>query len=135
MRFGVPYGELATSTKKTITCAWLTQTSALDACSVFPRALTLPLDCSGTTKISILRNATSALIRRLREHEVGPDGVRACESVCPERAIKFVKELPKETGGSQYDVDLRTGTSWPSMMTYAVGATGNPGSEGSSAKK
>lgn len=69
------------------------------------------------------------------EHEVGPDGVRACESVCPERAIKFVKELPKETGGSQYDVDLRTGTSWPSMMTYAVGATGNPGSEGSSAKK
>lgn len=69
------------------------------------------------------------------EHEVGPDGVRACELVCPERAIKFVKELPKETGGSQYDVDLRTGTSWPSMMTYAVGATGNPGSEGSSAKK
>ena len=36
----------------------------LDACSVFLRALTLPLDCSGTTKISILRNATSALIRR-----------------------------------------------------------------------
>ena len=53
--------------------------------------------------------------------------------VCPERAIKFVKRTPQETGGSQYDVDLRTGTSWPSMMTYAVGATGNPGSEGSSA--
>ena len=69
------------------------------------------------------------------DHETGPDGIRACESICPERAIKFVTELPKDTGNTQYDIDMHTGTTWPEMMIFAEGSTGQPGSEGSSVKQ
>lgn len=68
------------------------------------------------------------------DHETGANGTHACESICPEVAIRFVTELPKDTGDSQYDIDMHTDTTWPSMMIYAEGSTGNPGSEGSSKK-
>lgn len=68
------------------------------------------------------------------DHETGSSGVRACESICPEVAIKYVTKLPEDTGNSQYDIDMHTDTTWPSMMIYAEGSTGNPGSEGSSKK-
>lgn len=62
------------------------------------------------------------------KHEGGPDGQRACESVCPMHAIKFTTELPVQTTGG-YDVDLRTGTPWTQIkFDGAVGATGVAGS-------
>lgn len=88
--------ELATSTKKTITCAWLTQTSALDACSVFPRALTFPLDCSGTTKISILRNATSALIRRFGNTRSDPMASAPVNRYALNAPLNSLKNSPRK---------------------------------------
>jgi len=61
------------------------------------------------------------------KHEGGIDGVRACESVCPMRAITFTKEIPAQSGAG-YDVDLRTGTPWDPRFAGAVGASGVPGS-------
>lgn len=61
------------------------------------------------------------------DHVGGPDGTRACEEVCPMRAISFTKEIPAQTGDG-YDVDLRTGTPWDPRFNGAVGATGVPGS-------
>ncbi len=40
--------------------------------------------------------------------EGGPNGKQACVSVCPNRAIKFTKEIPVQTGSTGYDVNLRT---------------------------
>lgn len=57
----------------------------------------------------------------------GPDGVRACESVCSMRAIKFTSEIPVQSDEG-YVVDLRTGTAWDSRFWGAVGATGVAGS-------
>lgn len=55
------------------------------------------------------------------DHEKGEAGTRACESVCPMGAIKFVTELPEaETGSEQYEVNLRDGTYWPSDMIMAT---------------
>lgn len=43
--------------------------------------------------------------------EGGADGQRACEAVCPMRAITFTKEIPVQNEAG-YDVDLRAGTPW-----------------------
>ena len=37
----------------------------------------------------------------------GPDGKQACIEVCPMRAIKLVKETPRQMGNAGYDVNLR----------------------------
>ena len=37
----------------------------------------------------------------------GPKGKQACVEVCPMRAIKLVKETPKQMGNAGYDVNLR----------------------------
>lgn len=66
------------------------------------------------------------------EHEGGIDGVRACESVCSMRAIKFTKFTPVQAD-TGYVVDLRTGTSWDPRFWGAVGASGVPGSGKSAA--
>ena len=63
----------------------------------------------------------------------GPEGKRACESVCPMRAISFTKDLPVQ-GDEGYYVDLHTGTPWDPRFYGAVGASGVPGS-GTTAKK
>lgn len=44
----------------------------------------------------------------------GPEGKRACESVCPMGAISFTKEIPSQRE-SGYDVDLRAGTPWKAL--------------------
>lgn len=67
------------------------------------------------------------------DKEGGPDGQRACESVCPMRAITFTKQVPIQSDEG-YTVDLRTGTAWDSRFWGAVGASGVPGS-GQTAKK
>lgn len=60
-------------------------------------------------------------------------GVRACESVCPMRAITYTTLLPVQSDKG-YVVDLRTGTSWDPRFWGAVGATGMAGS-GTTKKK
>ena len=37
----------------------------------------------------------------------GPNGKQACVEVCPMRAIKLVRETPKQMGNAGYDVNLR----------------------------
>jgi len=37
----------------------------------------------------------------------GPDGKQACVAVCPVGAIKFTREIPKQTGDKGYKVNLR----------------------------
>ena len=37
----------------------------------------------------------------------GPEGKQACIEVCPMRAIRLVKETPKQMGNAGYDVNLR----------------------------
>lgn len=37
----------------------------------------------------------------------GPDGKQACVSVCPNKAIKFLKEIPVQTGNTGYNQNLR----------------------------
>ena len=37
----------------------------------------------------------------------GPNGKQACVEVCPMRAIKLVREMPKQRGNAGYDVNLR----------------------------
>jgi len=37
----------------------------------------------------------------------GPDGNQACVEICPMRAIKLVKDVPKQKGDSGYHVNLR----------------------------
>lgn len=61
------------------------------------------------------------------DHEGGPEGVRACESVCPMHAITFTQEIPVQNGDG-YNVDLHTGTPWDPRFYGAVGASGVPGS-------
>lgn len=61
------------------------------------------------------------------DHAGGPDGMRACETVCPMRAITFTDDIPPQSGDG-YVVDLRTGTAWDPRFNGAVGATGVPGS-------
>ena len=46
----------------------------------------------------------------------GVDGKRACEEICPMRAIKFTKEVPAQTGDKAYETNLR-GTNW-AMLGY-----------------
>lgn len=41
----------------------------------------------------------------------GPNGKQACVEICPVRAIKFTKEIPKQEGEDGYKVDLR-GPNW-----------------------
>jgi len=61
-------------------------------------------------------------------HEGGPEGVRACESVCPMHAISFTTQIPVQSDEG-YNVDLRTGTPWTQIkFDGAVGATGVAGS-------
>ena len=67
------------------------------------------------------------------DKEGGPDGARACESVCPMRAITFTHDIPVQSA-TGYTVDLRTGTAWDPRFAGAVGASGVPGS-GATAKK
>jgi len=56
------------------------------------------------------------------------EGERACQSVCPMRAISYATEIPKQTPEG-YDVDLRTGTPWTKIkFDGAEGATGVAGS-------
>jgi protein NrfC len=66
------------------------------------------------------------------DHEGGPEGMRACETVCPMRAITFTDQIPAQNGDG-YIVDLRTGTPWDPRFNGAVGATGVPGSGKTSA--
>jgi len=47
------------------------------------------------------------------DQEGGPDGVRACESVCPMGAISFTSEIPVQTDAGYNEVDLgHTGAAW-----------------------
>ena len=39
--------------------------------------------------------------------EGGPDGKQICVEICPMRAIRFVKEVPKQKGDAGYNVNLR----------------------------
>jgi protein NrfC len=41
------------------------------------------------------------------DEQGGPDGKQACIEICPMRAIKLVKETPKQMGNAGYDVNLR----------------------------
>lgn len=100
----------------------------IDACPNTPSRLQWNYEEGHSQKCDLCHNTP------YWDHETGANGTRACESICPEVAIKFVTELPKDTGSSQYDIDMHSGTTWPSMMIYAQGSTGNPGSEGSSKK-
>ena len=53
----------------------------------------------------------------------GPDGKRACETLCPMRAISFTREIPRQNEDG-YDVDLR-GPSWDAFgFSGAGGASG-----------
>lgn len=45
------------------------------------------------------------------DQDGGPEGKRACEAVCPMRAISFTTEVPVQSDQG-YQVDLRTGTHW-----------------------
>ncbi|MCK9526602.1 MAG: 4Fe-4S binding protein [Limnochordia bacterium] len=48
------------------------------------------------------------------EEKGGPNGKRACESICPVNAIKFVAEIPTQYGNVGYDVNLR-GPVWEKL--------------------
>jgi protein NrfC len=45
------------------------------------------------------------------EEKGGPDGRRACEELCPMRAIKFSRKIPKKNGAGSYEINLR-GPAW-----------------------
>ena len=36
----------------------------------------------------------------------GPNGKQACVEICPQKAIKFCREVPVQTGDAGYDVNL-----------------------------
>lgn len=42
------------------------------------------------------------------KEEGGAKGKQACVSVCPMKAIQFMKEIPVQTGNTGYNVNLRT---------------------------
>jgi protein NrfC len=41
------------------------------------------------------------------EEKGGPDGKQICVEVCPQKAIRFTREVPKQRGDAGYDVNLR----------------------------
>lgn len=45
------------------------------------------------------------------KEEGGPEGKRACEELCPMRAIKFSKETPAQDKTDSYEINLR-GPAW-----------------------
>jgi len=46
----------------------------------------------------------------------GPDGKQACVEVCPNKALKLVKDVPSQLGTVEYDINLREQL-WPLDQT------------------
>lgn len=79
--------------------------SCVEACSFTPSRVTMNPKTNVSVKCDLCVDTP------FWDKEGGPDGQRACESLCPMRAIRFAKEVATDGTGGGYEVNLR-GPAW-----------------------
>ena len=73
----------------------------VDACPFRPQRIIWNPATEKATKCDLCINT------RYWGEKGGPNGKQACVEICPQKVIKFTKEVPEQTGDAGYDVNLR----------------------------